>query len=150
MKHGTIVQIVVARCNAMTMGNDAQEMFNSWIVDVEMKDHEVKSVVVKNNYLVKPISRKRNPKRENMKKNKPGTSKGASKEIQKDQGVVEDSDKINALSYHLAELADDDFAKEWVSKLGTTRVRIQADTIKMKSLKFRLKTVEKNTLKIFF
>jgi hypothetical protein len=59
------VQITVARRNATTVGNDTQEMFNSWIVDVEMEDQEVKSVVVK------PIFRKRNPKHENMKKNKP-------------------------------------------------------------------------------
>jgi hypothetical protein len=69
-------------------------MFNSWIIDVEMEDQEDKSVVVK------PIFRKRNPKSENMKKNKQDTSKGTSKETQKDQDEVEDPDEINALSHH--------------------------------------------------
>uniref|UniRef100_A0A914C7X9 Uncharacterized protein n=1 Tax=Acrobeloides nanus TaxID=290746 RepID=A0A914C7X9_9BILA len=111
MKHGAIVQIAVARRNATTVGNDAQEMFNSWIVDVEMANQEAKSVVVK------PIFRKRNPKRENMKKNKPGTSKGTSKETQKGQDEVEDPDEINALSHHSAELAEDDFAKDTVNEI---------------------------------
>ena len=44
MKHGAIVQIAVARRHAMTVENNAQEMFNSWIVDVEMENQEVKSV----------------------------------------------------------------------------------------------------------
>ena len=52
-----------------------------------------------------------------MKKNKPGTSKGTSKETQKDQDEVEDPDEINALSHHLAELAEDDFAKDTVKEI---------------------------------